>query len=123
MKKILLAVLVFLFILIMIPIGILLLPPPPIEYAQPSDTAVSNPSPTTTLCNTNQQENSLPCNTSLADSAWSVSHGSSYAQGSSDFPGLESADDATAQHLDLGGIPITLNFTTPYADGGTAVWG
>ena len=125
MKKFLLVLLAVLILFIVIPIGILLLPPPPIDFAQVPNTAVSTNQNTkpTTLCKPTSSENSLPCNTSLADSAWSVSHGSSYAQGSSDYPGLASADGARAQHLDFGGIPITLNFTSPYADGGTAVWG
>ncbi len=121
LKKILLASLFVLLIFILVPIGILLIPPAAIEYAQPSDTAVSpQPNPP---CPAYPHTDSPPCNPSLADSAWNVSHGSSYAQGSSDFPGLAAAEGAIAQHLNLGGVPITLNFTPPYADGGTAVWG
>ena len=125
MKKFIISFFAIFIVLAIVFIGVLLLPPPPIDVAQPTDTAVSNPPFTkpTALCKLANAQHSLPCNNSLADSAWSISHGSSYAQGSSDYPGPASAEGATAQHLDFGGMPITLNFTTPYADGGTAVWG
>lgn len=122
LKKFLITFFSILSILILVFIDILLLPPPAIEFAQRPETAVSQPQPQT-LCKETQDNSSPPCNPALADSVWSISHGGSYAQGSSAFAGPISSADANAQHLDFGGMPITLNFTTPYADGGTAVWG
>ena len=63
-----------------------------------------------------------PCNPALPDSPWGTSHRSSYAQASSPFPGPSSAD-AAARHASLPGVPVQLQFSEPYDDGGTAVWG
>jgi hypothetical protein len=69
-----------------------------------------------------QEKNEPPCNPYLPDSPWGASHRSSYAQASSPYPGLESAKVET-QHIYLPGIPIQLQFTNKYANGGRAVWG
>ena len=56
----------------------------------------------------------------LADSVWSVSHRTPYAQGSSPLPGPVEA--GTSRHLSVPGIPVTLNFSALYPDGRRAVW-
>lgn len=63
-----------------------------------------------------------PCNPALAQSPWSGSHRSSYAQASSPYRSVESADVA-AQHIDLPGIPISIQFSGKYGDGGRVAWG
>lgn len=63
-----------------------------------------------------------PCNPALPDSPWGTSHRSSYAQASSAYPGPGSAD-AVARHASLPGVPVQLQFSEPYEDGGVAVWG
>lgn len=63
-----------------------------------------------------------PCNPYLAESPWAASHRGSYAQGSSPFRGLESAD-ARSEHIDLPGVPIQVEFSGRYPDGGRAAWG
>ncbi len=63
-----------------------------------------------------------PCNPALAQSPWSGSHRSSYAQASSPYRGIESAD-VRAQHIDLPGIPISIQFSSKYDDGGRVAWG
>ena len=62
-----------------------------------------------------------PCNPALPDSPWGASHRNSYAQASSPYPGLRSAD-VRPQHLALPGIPIQIQFTQPYRDGGRVAW-
>ncbi len=74
-------------------------------------------------CETTAVLHEPPCNPSLARSGWSISHGGSYAQGSSALPGPIANDSFLVQHLDLANAAITYNFSTPYADGGIAVWG
>ncbi|MCP4418535.1 MAG: hypothetical protein GY805_18100 [Chloroflexi bacterium] len=74
-------------------------------------------------CETTAVSNEPPCNSSLARSGWSISHGGSYAQGSTALPGPTSNDTFLVQHLDLANVAITYNFSSPYADGGVAVWG
>ncbi|GIK77653.1 MAG: hypothetical protein BroJett022_13430 [Actinomycetes bacterium] len=63
-----------------------------------------------------------PCNPALAQSPWSGSHRSSYAQASSPYRGIESRD-VRAQHIDLPGIPISIQFSGRYDDGGRVAWG
>jgi len=63
-----------------------------------------------------------PCNPALAQSPWSGSHRSSYAQASSPYRGIESSD-VRAEHIDLPGIPISIQFSSKYADGGRVAWG
>ena len=63
-----------------------------------------------------------PCNPALAQSPWSGSHRASYAQASSPYRSLESAD-VRAQHVDLPGIPISIQFSGKYDDGGRVAWG
>jgi hypothetical protein len=62
------------------------------------------------------------CNPYLAESPWGASHRGSYAQGSSPFRGLESAD-VRSQHVDLPGVPIQVEFSGRYEDGGRVAWG
>jgi hypothetical protein len=66
--------------------------------------------------------NEPPCNPALPDSQWGVSHRNSYAQASSPYRGLENAR-VTTQHIDLPGIPIQIQFSSRYRDGGIAAWG
>lgn len=73
-------------------------------------------------CHTITEPHEPPCNPSLARSPWAISHGSSYAQGSSTYPAPDGTKAIVAQHLDLGGIPITLNFSAPYSDGNSVIW-
>jgi hypothetical protein len=63
-----------------------------------------------------------PCNPALATSPWGASHRGSYAQGSSPFRGLEGSR-AKATHIDLPGIPISIQFSGRYPDRGRAAWG
>ncbi len=63
-----------------------------------------------------------PCNPYLAESPWGASHRGSYAQGSSSFRGLES-DKITTQHIAVPGLPITMDFSGRYDDGGRVAWG
>ncbi len=63
-----------------------------------------------------------PCNPALAQSPWSGSHRASYAQASSPYRSLES-DDVRARHIDLPGIPISIQFSAKYEDGGRVAWG
>ena len=63
-----------------------------------------------------------PCNPALPNSPWGVSHRNSYAQASSPLPGL-SSPRVRAQHVDLPGMPIQIQFTNRYRDGGRAAWG
>jgi hypothetical protein len=63
------------------------------------------------------------CNPSAADSPWGTTHRASYAQASSPFAGPAPDQAVTAEHVVLPGPPIGLDFTSPYADGGVAVWG
>ncbi len=63
-----------------------------------------------------------PCNPALAQSPWSASHRGSYAQASSPYRGIESAD-VRAEHVDLPGIPISIQFSGRYDDGGRVAWG
>ncbi len=73
-------------------------------------------------CRQIRAANEPPCNPALPDSPWGVSHRNSYAQASSPYPGLASAR-VTPQHIVLPGIPVQLQFTSRYRDGGIAVWG
>lgn len=63
-----------------------------------------------------------PCNPALADSAWSSSHRGSYAQASTPYPGPAPGQRTRYEHTSLLGVPIVLDFSAPYADGGRAVW-
>ncbi len=74
-------------------------------------------------CAPSENSHQPPCNRSLAGSVWSITHAGSYAQGSSPLPGPTGERQFLAQHIDLANAAITYNFTTPYADGGVAVWG
>ena len=73
-------------------------------------------------CRQIKAANEPPCNPALPDSPWGVSHRNSYAQASSPYPGLANSR-VTPQHLTLPGIPVQLQFSNAYRDGGIAVWG
>jgi hypothetical protein len=63
-----------------------------------------------------------PCNPALPDSPWGATHRNGYAQASSPYRGLERAAVETT-HLDLPGIPIAIQFSGRYPDGGRVAWG
>ncbi|MCP4426657.1 MAG: hypothetical protein GY803_19360 [Chloroflexi bacterium] len=100
---------------------------PPVSSAQVVRQNGSPPTPELVSvpddCETTAVANEPPCNPSLARSGWSISHGGSYAQGSTALPGPTANDTFLVQHLDLANVAITYNFSSPYADGGIAVWG
>lgn len=73
-------------------------------------------------CRPPRAANEPPCNPALPDSPWGASHRNSYAQASSPFPGLRSAN-VRPQHVDLPGVPIQIQFSSRYRDGGIAAWG
>lgn len=58
-----------------------------------------------------------PANPFLADSAWSVSHGSSYAQGSSALPGLD------GEAFDVQTLDAFTSVTLVFEPDGTRFWG
>ena len=76
----------------------------------------------TPKCSTPNATGEPPCNAYLPDSPWGASHRGSYAQASSPYPGLRSARVRT-RHVDLPGIPIQIEFSNRYRDGGRAAWG
>jgi hypothetical protein len=61
-----------------------------------------------------------PANPFLADSVWSCSHRTPWAQGSSPLPGPTAAGNA--RHLPAAGLPITLTFSATYPDGQRTIW-
>jgi hypothetical protein len=63
-----------------------------------------------------------PCNPALADSPWASSHRGSFAQASSPFPAPVPGQAVATQHVAVMGVPIVVDFTAPYPDGGRAVW-
>jgi hypothetical protein len=63
------------------------------------------------------------CNPSVTDSPWGTTHRASYAQASSPFAGPAPGQTVTADHVILPGPPIGLDFSSPYPDGGVAIWG
>ena len=63
-----------------------------------------------------------PCNPALAESPWSASHRGSYAQASTPYPGPAPGQAVRYEHTSLPGVPIVVDFSAPYADGGRAVW-
>lgn len=63
-----------------------------------------------------------PANPYLAESPWAAAHRGSYAQASSDLPGPEAGQDTTAERTDMAGVPVILQFSSPYDDGRVAVW-
>lgn len=81
------------------------------------------PVPGPALCFTPLADFEPLCNASLADSEWGTSHRTSYAQASAAAPGPAASDNVTASHLVLPGVPISLDFTRRYPDGGYAIWG
>ena len=77
-------------------------------------------------CLTPVAEHEPPCNPHLADSAWGASHRSSYASGSSAYPAPRAGDEVAWQHITLPGprtqVPISIGFSSPYADGSRVAW-
>jgi hypothetical protein len=63
-----------------------------------------------------------PCNPALADSPWSASHRAGFAQASSPFAGPAPGQAIVASHTELGVVPIVIDFTPRYADGGRDAW-
>ena len=64
-----------------------------------------------------------PCNPFVASTAWSTNHRASYAQGSSPFPAPHPGDDVIWQDLFFENeIPVILQISEPYPDGGRTVW-
>jgi hypothetical protein len=74
-------------------------------------------------CTTPDSAGEPPCNPYLPDSPWGASHRNAYAQASSPYPGIAAGAKVSAHHVYLPGIPIQLQFTSKYRDGGRAVWG
>ena len=76
------------------------------------------------LCQTPLAPNEPLCSTAFSDALWPASHRSSYAQGSSAVAGPTDAAATTSEHLALpgAGIPVVASFTSPYEDGGRAIW-
>jgi hypothetical protein len=73
-------------------------------------------------CKQPRGKNEPPCNPYLAQSPWGASHRGSYAQGSSPFRGLES-DKVITRHLTVPGLPVQIEFSGRYDDGGRVAWG
>lgn len=66
-----------------------------------------------------------PVNPFLADSPWPVSHGNTYAQAASPYPGLPTSGDLAVEFADIsGGIPALsiIHQSAPYADGSSTLW-
>lgn len=93
-----------------------LLVPPATRAGEPDRAAVED-------CVTWAAAHEPRCNPALPDSPWSASHRGSHAQASSAWPGPTADDQVEPRHLVVPGVPIQLQFTEPYADGGIAVWG
>jgi len=76
------------------------------------------------LCETPLAPNEPLCSTAFSDALWPASHRGSYAQGSSAMAGPTDAATTTSEHLVLpsAGIPVVASFTSPYEDGGRAIW-
>jgi hypothetical protein len=63
-----------------------------------------------------------PANPFLAESPWGAAHRGSYAQASSDLPGPEVSGETSAERTVMPGVPVIMQFSSPYDDGGVAVW-
>lgn len=64
-----------------------------------------------------------PCNPFLSSPTWAGAHRNSYAQASSPFPAPQPGDTVGVQHtVGTFGVPIIIEFTEPYADGGRVAW-
>ncbi|MDJ0848586.1 MAG: hypothetical protein QNK04_09430 [Myxococcota bacterium] len=81
------------------------------------------PAPSPGPCLTPLADHEPLCNPSAVDSPWGTTHRASYAQASSPFAGPAPGQAVRADHLILPGPPIGLDFSSPYADGGVAIWG
>ena len=112
------------FLPFLIPVAALWQSAPYEPYTQVVRSEPQAPLPQTILdsCETAVSNNQPPCNPFLASSIWAISHSSSYAQGSAFAPGPISDDSFLSKHIDLGGIPVTINFSARYADGGIVAW-
>ena len=68
--------------------------------------------------------NEPPRNPFLADSAWPMSHRTSYVQGSSPLPGPESEEElGRSLYKNTGLVNITIAMSAPYEDGTIMAWG
>ena len=64
-----------------------------------------------------------PCNPFLSSPVWGGSHRGSYAQASTPFPGPAPGDAVSYGHTTgVLGVPLIIDFTEPYADGGRNAW-
>ena len=63
-----------------------------------------------------------PCNPALAQSPWATSHRGSYAQASSPLPAPAPGDAIATTRTTVEGVPIVVDFSEPYPDGGRALW-
>ncbi|MDH3625293.1 MAG: hypothetical protein OES69_17880 [Myxococcales bacterium] len=79
---------------------------------------------TADLCETPLAPTEPLCSAAFGDTIWAASHRSSYAQGSSAFPGPAAGATVTSAHLAIpsAGVPVIMSFSEPYDDGGRAVW-
>lgn len=77
-------------------------------------------------CRTPVAPHEPPCNPHLALSGWGGSHRSSYASGSSPYPAPHAGDEVALDRVDLPGspssVPITVTFSSRYADGRRVAW-
>ena len=71
-------------------------------------------------CKTNKAKFEPPCNPALPASPWGTPHRSSYAQGSAAVAGILPGRRVRAQHIQVVGAPIVLEFSNKYRDGGRA---
>ncbi len=63
-----------------------------------------------------------PANPYLVDSPWGAAHRGSYAQASSDLPGPEVGQEITAERTVMPGVPVIMQLSARYDDGGIALW-
>jgi len=89
-----------------------------------SETGFVPTTDTSDLCITPLAPEEPLCSTAFGDTTWPVSHRGSYAQGSSAFAGPTDAGVTTSAHIALptAGVPLFPSFSTPYGDGGRAIW-
>lgn len=81
------------------------------------------PSPGEVACKTPLIDGEPLCNNSAVASEWGMSHRGSYAQASAAVAGPTATNTVTASHVVTRGIPISLDVSEAYADGGYAIWG
>jgi hypothetical protein len=92
-----------------------------------SDPSVAPHDPVTDVsdvCQTPLAPNEPVCSEAFSDALWAASHRSSYAQGSSALAGPTESSTTLSEHIDIpgAGIPVVMSFSSPYEDGGRAIW-